>query len=40
MRKGKYYSKISSKEKRSIIVNTVKEKEEERRIVNITQLSK
>ena len=39
MRKGKYYSKSSSKEKRSMIVNTVKEKEEERRIVNITQLS-
>ena len=39
MRKGKYYSNSSSKEKRSMIINTVKEKEEERRIVNITQLS-
>ena len=40
MRKQKYYSKSSSKEQRDMIVKTVKEKEEESRVVKIAQLSK
>ena len=40
MRKQKYYSKSSSKEQRDMIVKTVKEKEEERRVLKIAQLSK
>ena len=40
MNKGKYYSKSSAKEQRSMIVNTVREKEEERRVVKMTQLVK
>ena len=40
MRKQKYYSKSTSKEQRDMIVKTVKEKEEESRVVKIAQLSK
>ena len=40
IRKGKHYSSSSSKEKRDLIVKTVKEKEEESRVIQIAQLSK
>ena len=40
MRKEKLYSKCSTKEQRSMIVSSVREKEEERRVVEMTQLSK
>ena len=40
MRKEKFFSKSSSKEQRSMIVSTVREKEEEKRVVQMTQLSK
>ena len=36
----KFYSKSSSKERRDMIVNSVREKEEEQRIINMTMLSK
>ena len=40
MRKEKLYSKCSTKEQRTMIVSTVREKEEERRVVEMTQQSK
>ena len=40
MRKMQFYSKSSSKERRDMIVSTVREKEEEQRIVKMTMLSK
>ena len=40
MRKMQFYSSSSSKERRDMIVNTVREKEEEQRVVNMTALSK
>ena len=39
MRKTKWYSTSSTKDKRNLIVNAVREKEEERRKVKMTQLS-
>ena len=38
-RKTKFYSSCSSKEKRDLIIKAVREKEEEKRIVNMTALS-
>ena len=40
MRKMQFYSSSSNKERRDMIVNTVREKEEEERIVKMTMLSK
>ena len=39
MRKEKFYSKSSMKEQRDMIVSTVRENEEDKRIVKMTQLS-
>ena len=39
-RKTQYYSKSSKKDRRDMIVNAVREKEEEKRVVNMTMLSK
>ena len=36
----RFYSKSSTKERRDMIVNTVREKEEEQRMINMTTLSK
>ena len=40
MRKRSYYSTSSKKERRDMVVETVREKEEEQRVVNMTSLSK
>ena len=40
MKKEKFFSKVSTKEQRDMIIKTVREKEEERRLVKMTQLSK
>ena len=39
-RTTKLYSKCSSKEKRDLIIKTIRDKEEERKVVHITALSK
>ena len=40
MRKRSYYSTSSKKDRRDMIVETVREKEEEQRVINMTSLSK
>ena len=40
MRRRKYYSTSSKKDRRDMVVESIREKEEEQRLINMTSLSK